>query len=128
MTATPDTIVLIHGFWVTPRSWEDWEALRGPGVRRPAPAYPGFEVEVEALNPDPSPIEEVTVPAVMTTSVRRRGARALSDPDGSLGRRSLYAAPPGSRLRGGGRGNQLGADRRRQASCRWHSSGPPSPC
>ena len=23
---TPDTIVLIHGFWVTPRSWEDWQA------------------------------------------------------------------------------------------------------
>ena len=23
---TPDTIVLIHGFWVTPRSWEDWKA------------------------------------------------------------------------------------------------------
>jgi pimeloyl-ACP methyl ester carboxylesterase len=22
----PDTIVLIHGFWVTPRSWEDWKA------------------------------------------------------------------------------------------------------
>ena len=21
---TPDTIVLIHGFWVTPRSWEHW--------------------------------------------------------------------------------------------------------
>jgi hypothetical protein len=20
----PDTIVLIHGFWVTPRSWEHW--------------------------------------------------------------------------------------------------------
>ena len=20
----PDTIVLIHGFWVTPRSWENW--------------------------------------------------------------------------------------------------------
>jgi hypothetical protein len=26
MSATPDTIVLIHGFWVTPRSWEDWVA------------------------------------------------------------------------------------------------------
>ena len=25
-TTTPDTIVLIHGFWVTPRSWEDWIA------------------------------------------------------------------------------------------------------
>ena len=20
----PDTIVLVHGFWVTPRSWEHW--------------------------------------------------------------------------------------------------------
>jgi hypothetical protein len=20
----PDTIVLVHGFWVTPRSWERW--------------------------------------------------------------------------------------------------------
>ena len=26
MAATPDTIVLIDGFWVTPRSWEDWKA------------------------------------------------------------------------------------------------------
>ena len=24
--SAPDTIVLIHGFWVTPRSWEDWIA------------------------------------------------------------------------------------------------------
>ena len=24
--AAPDTIVLIHGFWVTPRSWEEWIA------------------------------------------------------------------------------------------------------
>jgi alpha-beta hydrolase superfamily lysophospholipase len=22
--AGPDTIVLVHGFWVTPRSWEHW--------------------------------------------------------------------------------------------------------
>lgn len=22
--AAPDTIVLIHGFWVTPRTWERW--------------------------------------------------------------------------------------------------------
>jgi alpha-beta hydrolase superfamily lysophospholipase len=22
--ATPDTIVLIHGLWMTPRSWEHW--------------------------------------------------------------------------------------------------------
>jgi pimeloyl-ACP methyl ester carboxylesterase len=64
--ATPDTIVLVHGFWVTPRSWEDWIAhYEARGFRVLAPAYPGFEVEVEALNADPSPIEALTVPALI---------------------------------------------------------------
>ena len=63
-TSTPDTIVLVHGFWVTPRSWEDWIAhYEAKGHRVLAPAYPGLEVEVEALNADPSPIEALTVPA-----------------------------------------------------------------
>jgi pimeloyl-ACP methyl ester carboxylesterase len=62
----PDTIVLIHGFWVTPRSWEDWIThYEGRGYRVIAPAYPRFEVEVEALNADPSPIEALTVPAIV---------------------------------------------------------------
>src|SRR5215213_618003 len=61
-----DTIVLIHGLWVTPRSWEHWiERYEGRGYRVLAPAYPGLEVEVEALNEDPSPIEGLTVPAVV---------------------------------------------------------------
>ncbi len=65
--ATPKgTIVLIHGFWVTPRSWEEWiEHYEGRGYRVLAPAYPGFEVEVEALNADPSPIEALTIPAIV---------------------------------------------------------------
>jgi pimeloyl-ACP methyl ester carboxylesterase len=63
---TPDTIVLIHGFWVTPRSWEHWVArYESRGYRVLAPAYPGFEVEVEALREDPSPIEAVTVPQII---------------------------------------------------------------
>jgi pimeloyl-ACP methyl ester carboxylesterase len=62
----PDTIVLIHGFWVTPRSWEHWVAhYEGRGFKVLAPAYPGFEVEVEALNADPAPIEAVTVPQIV---------------------------------------------------------------
>ena len=62
----PDTIVLIHGFWVTPRSWEQWIAhYEARGFTVLAPAYPGFEVEVEALNTDPTPIEELTVPAIL---------------------------------------------------------------
>jgi pimeloyl-ACP methyl ester carboxylesterase len=63
---SPDTIVLIHGFWVTPRSWEHWAAhYEAKGYRVLAPAYPGFEVEVEALNADPTPIEKVTVPQII---------------------------------------------------------------
>jgi alpha-beta hydrolase superfamily lysophospholipase len=62
----PDTIVLIHGFWVTPRSWEHWvDHYQARGYHVIAPAYPGFEVEVEALNADPSPIEAVTVPQII---------------------------------------------------------------
>ena len=65
MTTLPD-IVLIHGFWVTPRSWEHWiERYEAAGHRVHAPAYPGFEVEVEALNADPAPIEAVTVPQII---------------------------------------------------------------
>ena len=36
--------------------------LRGKGYTVIAPAYPGFEVEVEALNADPTPIVDVTGP------------------------------------------------------------------
>ena len=63
----PDrAIVLIHGFWVTPRSWEDWIAhYEAKGYTVLAPAYPGFEVEVEALNADPSPIEALTIDAIV---------------------------------------------------------------
>ena len=65
MTA-PDTIVLIHGFWVTPRSWEHWVThYEKRGYRVIAPAYPGFEVEVEALNADPSAVEAATIEAIV---------------------------------------------------------------
>jgi alpha-beta hydrolase superfamily lysophospholipase len=65
-TMTPDTIVLVHGFWVTPRSWEHWKTrYEGRGYRVLTPAYPGFEVEVEALRADPSAVEALTVPAIV---------------------------------------------------------------
>ncbi len=52
----PDTIVLIHGFWVTPRSWEHWKSrYEAKGFTVHTPAYPGFEVEVEALRERPDP-------------------------------------------------------------------------
>ncbi len=62
----PDTIVLIHGFWVTPRSWEHWIThYEAAGYTVIAPAYPGLDVEVEALNADPTPLEQLTVAGIM---------------------------------------------------------------
>jgi len=58
-----DTVVLVHGLWMTPRSWRHWvPRLEARGLRVLTPAYPGFEVEVEALRADPSVIATLTVP------------------------------------------------------------------
>ncbi len=63
--AAPDTIVLLHGLWMTPRSWEHWVArYTERGYRVLAPTYPGLEGEVEALRADPSPIAALTVSGV----------------------------------------------------------------
>jgi hypothetical protein len=90
---TPDTIVLIHGFWVTPRSWEDWKArYESRGYRVLTPAYPGFDVEVEALNADPTPIENLTGPRGHRASrVSRPRARNAAD---SHGRTPQVASSP----------------------------------
>jgi pimeloyl-ACP methyl ester carboxylesterase len=62
---TSRTIVLIHGLWMTPRSWENWVAhYAAYGYKVIAPPYPGFEVEVEALRADPSPIAKQTIDGV----------------------------------------------------------------
>ncbi|MFG2046560.1 alpha/beta hydrolase [Micromonospora sp. NPDC048935] len=66
MSDAPDTIVLVHGFWVTPRSWEHWIThYERKGFRVLAPGYPGFEVEVEELNANPDIITALTVPAII---------------------------------------------------------------
>jgi pimeloyl-ACP methyl ester carboxylesterase len=66
MRADPKTIVLLHGFWVTPRSWEHWiTRYESRGYRVLAPAYPGFEVEVEALNKDSAVIAAATIPGIL---------------------------------------------------------------
>lgn len=65
-SGTPDTIVLVHGLWLTPRSWEHWiERYASRGYRVLAPSWPGMEAEVEALNADPSPIASLTVDEIV---------------------------------------------------------------
>src|SRR4029079_19015360 len=60
------TIVLIHGLWLTPRSWERWATrYEERGHRVIAPAWPGMEAEVEALNEDPTPIAGLDIEMIV---------------------------------------------------------------
>ncbi|MFF3513194.1 alpha/beta hydrolase [Streptomyces sp. NPDC002573] len=59
-TSPARTVVLIHGLWMTPRSWEKWtERYEAQGYRVIAPAWPGLEGEVEEIRRDPSRIAGV---------------------------------------------------------------------
>jgi pimeloyl-ACP methyl ester carboxylesterase len=56
MNSQAPPIVLIHGLWLTPRSWEGWkERFEAKGHEVLAPAWPRMEGEVEDIRRDPSP-------------------------------------------------------------------------
>ena len=60
------TIVLIHGMWMTPLSWEHWaERFSGQGHQVLAPAWPGLEAEPEELRRDPSPLKGLSITDVV---------------------------------------------------------------
>jgi pimeloyl-ACP methyl ester carboxylesterase len=62
----PDTVVLLHGLWMTPRSWEHWvEHYQARGLTVLTPGYPGFEIEVEQLRAKPEIIANLTVPQTL---------------------------------------------------------------
>ncbi len=66
VSTKPDTIVMIHGLWMTPRSWEHWkDRYEERGYTVHTPAWPGFEVEVESLNADPSPMQDLEAETVI---------------------------------------------------------------
>ena len=113
----PDTIVLIHGFWVTPRSWEHWiahyEAARLP---RPRARLPRLRRRGRGAQRRPRPDRGGDGAADHRAARgRRRRARRAADPDRPLRRRRVHAGPARPRVRRRGRGDQLGADRGRQA-------------
>ncbi|MGF1425723.1 alpha/beta hydrolase [Kitasatospora sp. LaBMicrA B282] len=58
--AGTDTVVLVHGLWMTPLSWEHWVTrYQARGLKVVTPGYPGIEPGaegVEALRNDPSPL------------------------------------------------------------------------
>jgi pimeloyl-ACP methyl ester carboxylesterase len=64
--ASTPPIVLIHGLWLTPRSWEGWKGrFEGRGHQVLAPAWPRMEGEVEDIRRDPSPLNGLGVTEIV---------------------------------------------------------------
>ncbi len=60
--AGADTIVLVHGLWMTPLSWQGWiDRFTDRGFQVLAPAWPGMEADVETLRRDTSTYERLHV-------------------------------------------------------------------
>jgi pimeloyl-ACP methyl ester carboxylesterase len=61
-TARPDTIVFIHGLWMTALSWEHWTArYTARGFRVIAESWPGMDGNIDQLRRDPSGIEHLGI-------------------------------------------------------------------
>ena len=62
----PDTIVLIHGLWLTAASWERWiERYTARGFRVIARSWPGMEGDITQLRRDPSGITGLGVSEIV---------------------------------------------------------------
>jgi pimeloyl-ACP methyl ester carboxylesterase len=58
--AAADTVVLIHGLWMTALSWEHWiPRYQDRGYRVIARSWPGMEGDIEELRRDPSAVAEL---------------------------------------------------------------------
>jgi alpha-beta hydrolase superfamily lysophospholipase len=61
-STAPDTIVLVHGLWLTPLSWENWiDHYEGKGYKVIAPAWPGMEGDIEQVRTNTKPYERLGV-------------------------------------------------------------------
>ncbi|MEO7041455.1 MAG: alpha/beta fold hydrolase [Gemmatimonadaceae bacterium] len=62
----PDTIVLIHGLWLTALSWEKWvKHYTDKGFRVVARSWPGMEGNIDDLRRDPSAITNLGVTEIV---------------------------------------------------------------
>lgn len=66
MKNSPDTIVLVHGLWMTALSWEHWvERYTAKGYRVIAQSWPGMDGPIEALRRDPATIARLGIDKVV---------------------------------------------------------------
>ena len=58
----PDTVVLIHGLWMTPLSWEHWiKRYTDRGFKVVARAWPGMETDIDELRRNPDRLADLDV-------------------------------------------------------------------
>jgi alpha-beta hydrolase superfamily lysophospholipase len=63
---SPKPIVLVHGLWLTPLSWEYWiERFEARGHQVLAPAWPGIDRPIEEQRRDTAPIEHLGITEVV---------------------------------------------------------------
>ena len=66
MATTPKTIVLVHGLFMTPRSWGDFRGFyEARGYRVLTPAWPRLRGEVEDIRRDPTPMNGLGVTEIV---------------------------------------------------------------
>jgi pimeloyl-ACP methyl ester carboxylesterase len=63
MAADSPSVVLIHGMWMTPKSWDNWiDHYHDRGHRAIAPGWPGIK-DPEEVRRDPSPLRGLGIKA-----------------------------------------------------------------
>src|SRR3954453_17742219 len=61
-----NTVVLIHGLWMTARSWERWvERYERRGFDVIARSWPGMEGDIDALRADTSAIDDLGIEGIL---------------------------------------------------------------
>ena len=105
----PDTIVLVHGLWMTPRSWEHGSPYyEAKGYEVLAPTYPGLRSKSRRCARIHRVIESRRARDGRAHRGGDHGARQAADNHGPLVRRGADAAPPRPRLRRSRRRDRLG--------------------
>ncbi len=66
MPSSKDTVILIHGLWMTPKSWKGWKArFESAGHEVLVPGWPGVTDDIEGLRKDPSVLNGLTIKTVV---------------------------------------------------------------
>jgi non-heme chloroperoxidase len=78
MSAEAPTVVLIHGMWMTPRSWDAWvDHYADRGYRAIAPGWPGVK-DPEESRSDPSALKGLRLEQIVDHY--EQAIRALDEP------------------------------------------------